>query len=199
MSLATDSAGPSRPRVLASLAFVQFLRPALYALLLASALLTFFASTGVAGRPLPHWATSAAPWLFATFLVVFSVYRLALVRARRYPAAIGLFQIGLGALVWVLLLPGVRRSIAPPPLRTQDPVQSLLGSGDPRVRALAAEVAGTRIDGARYADELVERLSDPEPEVRRAAHSALVRLFGSDQGFEPEAWRLRLAGHAAPR
>ncbi len=195
MSLVTPSSSPTRtrPRVTVGLGFVQAVRPALYALLLASALLTFFAGTGVAGHPLPVWATSAAPWLFAVFLVVFAIYRLTLVRARRYPAAIGLFQIGLGALVWVLLLPGVRRSISPP-VRAQDSVQSLLGSEDPRVRSLAAEVAGTRSDGTRYAEALIDRLTDAEPEVRRAAHGSLVRLFGIDAGDDAAAWRGLIAG-----
>src|SRR5438132_1403334 len=120
----------------------------LYALLVTSALFTFWAGGDIAGRALPRWTQVAAPAIFAVFLVVFSVYRLALVRAKKYPAATGLFQIGLGALIWVLLLPGARQRIAPasPP----DEVAALLESSDPRVRALAAEVAGYRVDGGVY-------------------------------------------------
>ncbi len=102
---------PGKLRVRVGLTFVRTLRPALYVLLLTSALLTFWAGGGLGGRELPRWAASAAPVLFAVFLVVFAVYRLALVRAKKYPAAMGLFQIGLGALVWVLLLPGTRQGI----------------------------------------------------------------------------------------
>jgi HEAT repeat protein len=58
-------------------------------------------------------------------------------------------------------------------------VQVLLRSSDPRVRALAAEVAGDRRN-PRYAADLVEGLNDNEPAVRRAAHTALVRLLGTD-------------------
>jgi len=167
---------PRRLRVRVGLAFVRILRPALYVLLVTSALLTFWAGSGLGGRELPRWAASAAPVLFAMFLVVFAVYRLALVRAKKYPAAMGLFQIGLGALVWVLLLPGTRQRIG---REEGDDVQVLLRSSDPRVRALAAEVAGDRRN-PRYAADLVERLDDNEPAVRRAAHAALMRLLGTD-------------------
>ena len=167
---------PRKLRVRVGLAFVRTLRPALYVLLVASALLTFWAGSGIRGRELPRWAASAAPVIFAVFLVVFAVYRLALVRAKKYPAAMGLFQIGLGALVWVLLLPGTRQRIG---REEGDEVQVLMRSSDPRVRALAAEVAGDR-GNPRYATDLVERLDDSDPAVRRAAHAALVRLLGTD-------------------
>jgi len=164
-------------RVRVGLAFVRTLRPALYALLVASALLTFWAGADIGGRELPPRAAAAAPILFAVFLVVFAVYRLALVRAKKYPAAMGLFQVGLGALVWVLLLPGTRQRIG---RERGDEVQVLMRSSDARVRALAAEVAGYRGNAARYAADLVDRLDDSDPAVRRAAHVALSRLLGTD-------------------
>ena len=168
---------PRKLRVRVGLAFVRVLRPALYVLLVASALLTFWAGGDIGGRELPPKAAAAAPVLFAVFLVVFAVYRLALVRAKRYPAAMGLFQIGLGALVWVLLLPGTRQRIGREP---GDEVQVLMRSSDPRVRALAAEVAGYRPGRARYTAVLVERLDDSDPAVRHAAHVSLTRLLGTD-------------------
>jgi HEAT repeats len=168
---------PRRLRVRVGLAFVRILRPALYALLVASALLTLWAGGEIGGRELPPRAAAAAPVLFAIFLVVFAVYRLALVRAKKYPAATGLFQVGLGALVWVLLLPGSRQRIGREP---GDDVQILMRSSDGRVRALAAEVAGTRSDPSHYASDLVELLDDTDPGVRRAAHRALARLAGTD-------------------
>ncbi len=173
---------PRKLRVRVGLAFVRTLRPALYVLLVASALLTFWAGSGIGGRALPRWAASAAPVLFAVFLVVFAVYRLALVRAKKYPAAMGLFQIGLGALVWVLLLPGTRQRIG---REEGDEVQVLMRSSDPRVRALAAEVAGDR-GNPRYGADLVERLDDNDPAVQRAAHAALVRLLGTDVSPDEE-------------
>ena len=192
---------PRKLRVRVGLAFVRTLRPALYVLLVASALLTFWAGGGIGGPELPRWAAAAAPILFGVFLLVFAVYRLALVRAKKYPAAMGLFQIGLGALVWVLLLPGTRQGMGREP---GDDVQVLLRSSDPRVRALAAEVAGYRAN-QRYAADLVERLDDGDRAVRAAAHAALIRLFGKD--FSPgedgpaaqQKWREALRASSPPR
>jgi len=127
-----------------------------------------------------------APTLFAIFLAIFAVYRFALMRAKKYPVAIGLFQIGLGALIWVLLLPSTRLKIAPPSAADEVPV--LMASPDARVRALAVEVAGYRRD-RRYVPDLIGRLDDADAAVRAKAHVALVRLTGTDAGLEPEAWR----------
>lgn len=186
-------------QVRSGLRFVQFLRPALYALLVLSAGFAFWAGGDIAGHALPEWTQVAAPVVFAVFLVVFAVYRLALVRARRYAASVGLFQIGLGALIWVLLLPGTRQKMAVP--GPGDEVPALLGSGDPRVRALAAEVAGVRPEGTRYAEALIDRLTDRDARVRVAARAALVRLAGSDPaaGLDGEAAAARWREHARER
>ena len=182
------AADPRRLRVRAGLAFVQVLRPALYALLVLSALFTFWSGGPVAGRTLPYWTRSVAPTIFGIFLAIFTVYRFALMRAKKYPAATGLFQVGLGALIWVLLLPSTRQKIRPPSAPV-DEVPALMASPDPRVRALAVEVAGYRRDGARYAAEMIDRLDDADPAVRERAHAALVRLAGHDEGRDPDAWR----------
>ncbi|HMC35788.1 MAG TPA: HEAT repeat domain-containing protein [Myxococcales bacterium] len=183
-----SAADPRRLRVRAGLAFVQVLRPALYALLALSALFTFWSGGPVAGRTLPYWTRSVAPTIFGIFLAIFTVYRFALMRAKKYPAATGLFQVGLGALIWVLLLPSTRQKIRPPSAPV-DEVPALMASPDPRVRALAVEVAGYRRDGARYAAEMIDRLDDADPAVRERAHAALVRLAGHDEGRDPDAWR----------
>jgi len=183
-----SAADPRRLRVRAGLAFVQVLRPALYALLALSALFTFWSGGPVAGRTLPYWTRSVAPTIFGIFLAIFTFYRFALMRAKKYPAATGLFQVGLGALIWVLLLPSTRQKIRPPSAPVDD-VPALMASPDPRVRALAVEVAGYRRDGARYAAEMIDRLDDADPAVRERAHAALVRLAGHDQGKDPDAWR----------
>jgi len=183
-----SAADPRRLRVRSGLAFVQVLRPALYVLLVLSALFTFWSGGPVAGRTLPRWTQSVAPTLFAVFLLIFTVYRFALMRAKKYPAATGLFQVGLGALIWVLLLPSTRQKIAPPSAAT-DEVPALMSSPDSRVRALAVEVAGYRGDGTRYAPELIDRLEDADAAVRERAHGALVRLAGRDVGRDPGSWR----------
>ena len=186
--MSESAADPRRLRVRSGLAFVQVLRPALYVLLVLSALFTFWSGGPVAGRTLPRWTQSVAPTLFAVFLLIFTVYRFALMRAKKYPAATGLFQVGLGALIWVLLLPSTRQKIAPPSAAT-DEVPALMSSPDSRVRALAVEVAGYRGDGTRYAPELIDRLEDADAAVRERAHGALVRLAGRDVGRDPGSWR----------
>jgi hypothetical protein len=182
------AADPRRLRVRSGLGFVQFLRPALYALLVLSALFTFWSGGEVAGRTLPPWTKSVAPTIFALFLAIFTVYRFALMRAKKYPAAVGMFQVGLGALIWVLLLPSTRQKIAPPPTAADD-VHALMMSPDPRVRALAVEVAGYRGDASHYAAEMIDRLDDADATVRQRAQAALVRLSGTDAGRDAEAWR----------
>jgi hypothetical protein len=172
------AAEPRRLRVRRGLAFVQFLRPALYLLLVLSAFLTFWAGGDIAGLALPSVLRGAAPAVFGVFIVVFAFYRFSLVRAKQYPAMTGLFQVGLTALIWVLLLPSTRQKIVPH--RSADDVPGLLSSADPRVRALAAEVAGYRPEGSRYAAGLIDRLNDADGRVRRRAHESLTRLAGAD-------------------
>lgn len=192
--MSESAADPRRLRVRTGLGFVQVLRPALYALLVGSAIFTFWAGGDIAGRQLPPWTQVVAPTLFAVFLVVFAVYRFALVRAKRYPAATGLFQVGLGALIWVLLFPSTRQKFTPPPVAGDD-VPVLISSPDPRVRALAAEVAGWRPQGSRYAAQLIDRLDDGDPRVREQARLSLEKLAGTnpapgEQGAAAqEKWR----------
>jgi hypothetical protein len=184
----SESARPGKLRVRSGLGFVQYLRPALYALLVLSALFTFWAGGDIAGHRLPSWTHVVAPTLFAVFLAVFAVYRFALVRAKKYPAATGFFQVGLGALIWVLLLPSTRQRISTR-AGVQDDVVVLMGSSDPRVRAVAAELAGDRPQATRYAAQLIEHLEDSDPGVRARAHDSLVKIAGTDAGTSADAWR----------
>lgn len=136
----------------------------------------------------PVWLERGAPWLFLVFVVGFAAYRLALVAAGRYSAFKAFFQIFLAALFFMLLLPGS-------PLAARSPVTSslsvLLGDPDPRVRGLAAEVAGWRRDQDTV-QALVGLLDDADPKVREQAHTALVRLNdGSDVGVSAAAWKER--------
>jgi hypothetical protein len=189
-------------RVSVGLAFVPLLRPALYGLLAGSAVLAFWAGSELAGKRMPPWMAAMAPAFFGVFVAIFAVYRLTLVRARRYPAATGLFQIGLGALVFVLLLPGTRRQLSEQPAGfAQDDVAALLGAGDPRVRALAAEVAGSRPGGQRWAAQLIDRLTDSDARVRAACRLALARIAGSDPaaGLSDEAAAARWRDEARTR
>ncbi len=159
--------GPGSKALLAAL---------LYLLLLASAALALWARRFP--EALPQQLELMAPALFLVFVVVFALYRLKLVRARRYPAFKAFFQIGAAALFFTLLLPRAKNRYE----GSVEGVEALLADSDARVRTLAAEVAGYRPDGARYGPLLVRALRDRDERVRDQAHRSLVRLNGSDLG-----------------
>lgn len=151
----------------------------LYALLVLSAGVAFYAQRSQGLHP---EIARIAPWIFLAFALGFSIYRIALVAARRYSPFKAFIQIFLAALFFLLLL--FPRVAAPGEA-------SLLNHREERVRALAAEVAGWRGDQLQ-GPELVRRLEDPSPEVRRAAHEALVKLNGGvDLGTGAEVWGAR--------
>jgi HEAT repeat protein len=133
----------------------------------------------------------AAPWVFLVVVVCFAIYRFALARAGKYPAAKAFFQVGAAALFFMLLFPGSRGRFGNEP---PDPVAEMMLDGTPRVRALAAEVAGYRQDGIKYGAVLVRALRDPDPEVRREAHASLVRLTGVDLGGPESAGAVKAWG-----
>jgi hypothetical protein len=163
---------------------------ALYALLVASAGLAMYAQRAPVAPELSRMST----WIFLAFAVGFAAYRFALVAARRYSPFKAFFQVFIAALFFMLLLwPGRSGPVA------GDVPQGLpaaLRSNDAQKRALAAEVAGFRGDVAQAA-ALVRLLEDPSPDVRAAAHTALVKLNGGvDLGAAEEsaaraAWRER--------
>ncbi|MBM4378704.1 MAG: HEAT repeat domain-containing protein [Deltaproteobacteria bacterium] len=147
---------------------------ALYLLLVASAALGLWVSQ--VPEAVPPALAAAVPWTFLLFVTAFAVYRMALVRARRYPASKALFQIGTAVLFFMLLLPRAKVGGG------EDELTPLLRHGDPSVRAVAAEVARCRPDGQRHARLLVEQLRDPDPRVQAAAHASQVALAGADLG-----------------
>lgn len=151
----------------------------LYALLVLSAGLAMYAQRTPEIDPL---VARAAPWIFLVFALGFSIYRIALVAARRYSPFKAFIQVFLAALFFLLLLsPRVEGPLDPSPL---------LRHRDDRVRALAAEVAGFRGDLSQGA-AVVKLLDDPSAEVRAAAHDALVKLNGGVDLGASEAWRKR--------
>jgi hypothetical protein len=162
----------------------------LYVLLLLSAGLAFWAQRTPTA---PGLLSQASPFIFLTFAVGFSAYRLALVLARRYSAFKAFFQIILAALFFMLLL---LPQVAQPVGTTGLPLAELLLDPEPRVRALAAEAAGWRRDESA-GPQLVRLLSDASPVVREAAHGALQRMnAGVDLGSADDlasraAWKDR--------
>lgn len=161
---------------LAGIRFGPALAGALYLLLAGSAVLAL----GARRFPglLPERLELAAPTVFLVFLICFAFYRLALVRARKYPAFKAFFQIGAAALFLMLLLPSGKNRYE----RAVDELETLLSDSNPHVRALAAEVARHRPDGAKYGPSLVRSLRDADAQVREEAHRSLVRLSGGDLG-----------------
>jgi hypothetical protein len=161
----------------------------LYLLLVVSAALALWARRTPSGLPTP--LGMAAPWIFLVFVVAFALYRLGLVRAGRYPAFKAFFQVGAGVLFFTLLLPGAQSRYIP-----ESDLEALLHDANPRVRAMAAEVARHRPEGKQHASLLVRALQDPDPAVRTQAHLSLVAMTGQDLGAPGDAnamkaWRER--------
>jgi len=179
----------SEPPALGGVRFGPTLAAALYVLLVGAAVLALWVRRAP-GR-LPAALADLSHWLFLAFAIIFAAYRFRLVLARKYPAGKAFFQVGAAALFFMFLLPQNQRPYTD---QSQDDVVRFLESSDPRLRAMAAELAGYRSNPGRYASELVDLLTDPEPSVRSQAHSSLVRLRGEDLGSpsNPEAvkaWR----------
>ena len=94
--------------------------------------------------------------VFAVFIGCFALYRFGLASARKYPASKAFFQVGLAVVVFLLLLPSSRAPYVP----AGTALGQALTAPDPRLRALAAEVARYRPEGRDYVPALVQALSD---------------------------------------
>ncbi len=160
----------------------------LYILLVGSAALALWVREFPGAVPIA--LARAAPWVFLAFILVFALYRFALVRAGKYPAAKAFFQVGAAMIFFMLLLPGSRVRYGGP----QDPLAELMVDANPHVRALAAEVARYRPDGNKYGADLVKALRDPAPQVREEAHRSLVRITGQDLGGPEDPKALKAWG-----
>src|SRR4051812_45915338 len=91
-NLSSQSAPQVDPPQLGGIRFGPSLTGALYLLLVGSAALALWAESSPAG--LPRSLGAVAPWAFLTFAAAFAIYRLVLVKARRYRASKAFFQIG---------------------------------------------------------------------------------------------------------
>lgn len=204
----TPPGAPDRPRGRTPRA-VRAARWILFGLLLTSAAVTLFGfpelQRAVAEGRWPPVTLAIPAALLGLFAVGYAAYRLALVRAGRYPAGRALVRIALmGAVVGVVaglaLVPPDAGSPGEGPVRLSRP----LASSNPEVRALAAEVARSRPrdEALGVADRLVDLLGDRSPEVRRQARLSLTALAGRDVGGEgPGAaarWREYWRAAAAP-
>lgn len=176
MPSSPSSSNPPVPGFVGRFVLGPGLTGTLYVLLLGSAAAVLWVRRMPASAPL--WLQLAAPWLFLAFLLGFAVYRLSTVRANKYPAAKAFYQLGAGALFFMLLLPAPQKQA----LGAQDSVLLLLRDPNPHARALAAEVARHRPEGQKYLRPLVKALGDPNPDVQAQAHRSLVHLTGRDLG-----------------
>lgn len=163
----------------------------LYALLVGSAALALWVREFPGALPVRLEQT--APYVFLAFLVCFAVYRLVLVRARKYSAFKAFFQIGAAAIFFMLLLPGARGTYME---EEDDDLLLLIQDANPTVRAAAAELARHRSNAAVYGASLARALRDPDPKVRTQAHRSLVAITGEDLGGPDqegakEAWEKR--------
>lgn len=157
----------------------------LYALLAVAAALALVSSAR--GELLPAAVRAVAPVAFGGFLVLFAVYRFALVRAGRYPPFRAFFQVGAGLLFILFLLPGAGRRAE----GMQRTLPELMADSDPQVRALACEVARHRPAARSAALALASRLEDPVPQVREEAARSLQALAGVDLGAGADAARAK--------
>ncbi len=179
---------------------VKAARWILFALLLASAAVTLFGfpqiQRAVAQGRWPPAVLAAPAALLVLFAVSYAAYRIALVRAGRYPAGKALVRIALvaaavGAAAGIVLSPPEAGAPEGQGVELARPLRS----ADPDVRALAAEVVRhrPRRQALAYANLLVDLLDDASPEVRRQARVSLVALAGKDVGGSgpdaAERWR----------
>jgi hypothetical protein len=185
--------------------FVRALRNLALALLAVSAVLTLaglpWLREGVAAGRLPRAVLAAPPVLLGLFVAGYASYRLALVRAGRYPPGKALALVGLMVLAVVLV---ARMALEPATLPVAGRLERGLRSRNADLRALAAELARYRpaSELQPLLPLLVELLDDGDPDVRREAHATLVALVGEDLGSGEGAaarWRLRLGEAAGSR
>ncbi len=122
-----------------------------------------------------------ARWLpavmFAVALALYAVDRVLLVRNRHYPSGKAFLQVAGGMALFTALLPGpVSTTVLArmPADGKEDTLLELLRHQDPRVRALACEVAGAR-GNAQHMRLVEQLLKDPAPAVQQAARAAVQR------------------------
>jgi hypothetical protein len=173
----------------------------LWALLLVAAIstVTFLPELqeAVAEGRWPRALLAVPPLLLGLFIAGYAAYRYELVREGRYPAGKAIVRVAVMLLVLGVVAGVALRPFDPSRAPGQAPVSldRALGSTDPFVRALGAEIAihRPREQALAVAGRLADLLDDPAPEVRRQAHLALVTLAGSDVGGEgagaAERWR----------
>lgn len=143
----------------------------LYVLLMVSAVVALL---GFSSSLLPESARLVGPAAFAAFYAIFVIYRVVMIRRRRYPVTKAVFQIGLGAIFLMVLFSVRPQDAVNAPLK---PASELLRHVDPSVRALACDALAAQGGESlqQASGELKKLLEDRHPEVRTHARKALDR------------------------
>jgi len=171
------------------------LRVALYVALAASALLTMAGLPALqqrveAGTIQPLWLLAPSCG-FGLFLAVYVADRIWLMRFRKYPSGRALFQILLGIVFLMLLLPSsireYRSIIKSRPAR--DSLSALVRHKEPRVRAIACELTSYRKEARHHLPALGHALTDRDTHVREAARTALQRITGQSFSTDRQGQR----------
>ncbi len=129
---------------------------------------------GFSSSLLPESARLVGPAAFAAFYAIFVIYRVVMIRRRRYPVTKAVFQIGLGAIFLMVLFSVRPQDAANAPLK---PASELLRHVDPSVRALACDALAAQGGESlqQASGELKKLLEDSHPDVRTHARKALDR------------------------
>ena len=155
----------------------------LYFLLMVSAAVALLSFSS---QLLPDSARLVGPIAFAAFYAIFVIYRIVMIRRRRYPVTKAVFQIGLGVIFLMVLFSVRPQAPGNAPLK---PAAELLRHADPSVRALACDVLTAQGGASLHAavGELQKLQSDSHPEVREHAAKALAKANAASDAAVPES------------
>lgn len=163
------------------------LRLVLYALLVVTAVTTFFLGealwTAVRASTLPEWAPLIPPVFFSAFVLLYIVERWFLVRRQNFSSGRAVFQVAFSlvflAFMWSLQADDIRSVRR---LRPNDPALQLLHDRREAYRMAGCELLGLRgqLDAYGALEFTVEQ--DQSEQVRKACRKSLQRLMALNQG-----------------
>lgn len=113
--------------------------------------------------------------LYGLFFLAYAVDRALLVKRRRYPAGRAFFQLAFGAVFALLLLPSTIEAWGQPNAGGHP---RLLAHPDPEIRVAGVHEIGFLGPSEERITEVVARLEDGHPAVRRAAAEVLSKWSG---------------------
>ena len=124
-----------------------------------------------------HW-TFLPLAVYGLFLVTYGVDRVLLVRRRRYPVGKALFQIAVGVVFALLLLPSTLEGYKANRHARPAGVERLLRHSDVDVRAAATLSIGFEEATPDRVESVLRMIDDRSPSVRKAAGRVLARWSG---------------------